>query len=186
MEKDRENTDEHELVNMARDGDDGAFEDLVRLHRKAVYAFVYRLSGNGDDAAEIVQNTFIKAYRSMGRFRGESSFKTWLYRIAVNTFRNHLRDKARRKHLSIDEKVLPSGEDVFATVSKRQERGMVQKAMNDLPPRQREALILRINEEYRFSEVADIMKCSVGAAKANYHQAVQKLKAIIGGWENDV
>ncbi len=181
MEKDRENMDERNLVNMARDGDDGAFEDLVRLHQKAVYAFVYRLSGNGDDAAEVVQNAFIKAYRSMGRFRGESSFKTWLYRIAVNTFKNHLRDEARRKHLPIDEKVLPSGDDVFATVSERQKRGMVQRAMSDLPPRQREALVLRINEGYRFSEVADIMKCSVGAAKANYHQAVRKLKVVVGG-----
>lgn len=173
--------DERKLVNMARSGDDGAFEELVRRNQKALYFFAYRLSGNGDDAAEVVQNAFIKAYRSIGRFRGDSSFKTWLYRITVNTFRNHVRDEAKRKHLSIDGRALPSGDDVFAAVSRRQEVRMVQKAMESLPPRQREALVLRINEGCRFSEVADIMKCSIGAAKANYHQAVKKLKAVIGG-----
>ena len=181
MEQTREREREQELVQRARDGDDAAFEDLVRVHQRSVYAFIYRMSGDAEVTADVIQTAFIKAYRGMGRFRGESSFRTWLYRIAVNTFRNHVRSESRQRHLQLDDNIPASDEGALELIAGRQERALLWEAVKALPARQREALVLRVQEGYRFSDVARIMKCSVGAAKANYHQAVRKLKAAIGG-----
>ncbi len=181
MEIKREKDRERSLAQKARNGDSEAFEDLVRIHQRALYAFLYRLSGNMHDAQEVSQQSFIKAYLAMASFRGEASFKTWLYRIAVNTFRNYVRDEGRRRHLALDENIHSTDEGAFSLVAGNQERSMLEKAIDTLPARQREALVLRVNEGYRFTEVARVMNCSVGAAKASYHQAVRKLKAAVGG-----
>jgi RNA polymerase sigma-70 factor (ECF subfamily) len=179
MERMRETDREQDLVQKARDGDDGAFEELVRSHQRRLYAFIYRMSGNTEVTAEVTQSAFVKAYSGIGRFRGEASFRTWLYRIAVNTLRNYMRDEARRRHLSIDNDIPSSEEGAFEILASRQQRELLWEAVQDIPARQREALVLRVQEGYQFKEVAEIMECTIGAAKANYHQAVSRLKRIL-------
>lgn len=174
---------EQELVARARKGDDTAFENLVRMHQRQLYGYLYRLSGDMDDAMEITQTAFVKAYQSIGRFRGDSSFKTWLFRIASNTWRNTIRDRSSRKTVPLDTVPLSSAHDPLADAVKNQEQEMLAAAVKKLPPRQQQALVLRVQEGCSFAEVARIMNCSTGAAKASYHHAVVKLKALLKGDE---
>ena len=172
---------EQELLAQARKGDDAAFENLVRMYQRQLYGYLYRLSGSVDDAMEITQTAFIKAHRSIGQFRGDSSFKTWLFRIAGNSWRNAIRDRSRRKTVSLDTVTLSSADNPLHDAVMSQEREMLAGAVKQLPPRQQQALVLRVQEGCTFDEVAKIMNCSTGAAKASYHHGVVKLKAILKG-----
>jgi RNA polymerase sigma-70 factor (ECF subfamily) len=175
---------ERELVNRARKGDDEAFEDLVRMYQEPLYRYMCRLSGNGDDAMELTQNSFVKAYISIGRFRGDSSFKTYLFKIASNTWRNTIRDRGRRRNIDIDQVSIASGDNPHDEVVRVQELKRFWSLVEGLPARQKEALILRVREGYPFDEVAKVMGCTTGSAKASYHHAVMKLKLAFEG-ENE-
>jgi RNA polymerase sigma-70 factor (ECF subfamily) len=181
---DDDNREKH-LLERSRLGDGDAYGDLVRMHERPLYAFLYRLAQDGETAREVTQEAFVKAWFALGNFRGEASFRTWLHRIAINAWHNQLR--ARKGHLSLDD--VPEIADVAehgrrgATggaedgLVEREEKELLKAAIKTLPPRQREALTLRVDEGYPFEQVARLMGCTVGAAKASYFQAVQKLKA---------
>ena len=164
-----DNEAERELLAGARSGDNIAYESLVRIYQRRIYTYLYRLSRNMEDAMELTQSTFVKAWLSMDRFRGESSFKTYLYRIAGNAWRNTVRDRARRKAVDLDKITLVSS----------REHKMLWGLVDGLPPRQREVLVLRVQEGLSFEEAAKIMGCTTGSAKASYHHAVSKLKGCL-------
>jgi RNA polymerase sigma-70 factor (ECF subfamily) len=170
------NKAEQELLDSARNGDDSAYENLVRMYQRQVYAFLYRLSRNVEDAMELTQSTFVKAWISLGRFRGESSFKTYLYRIAANAWRNTIRDRMRRRTVDLDNVSLVSDHNPHLDLEASRERGLLWDLVDRLPPRQKEVLVLRIREGLTFDEAAQIMGCTTGSAKASYHHAVKKLK----------
>lgn len=172
---------ERELVNRARKGDNEAFEGLVRMYQEPLYRYLCRLSGNGEDAMELTQSSFVKAYLSIGRFRGESSFKTYLFRIASNAWRNSIRDRGRRRNIDIDQVPIASGDNPHDDVVRDQERKRFWSLVEKLPARQKEALTLRVREGYPFEEVAKVMGCTTGSAKASYHHAVGKLKLVFEG-----
>ena len=153
------------------------------MNQRPLYAFVYRLCGDMDETGEIVQESFVKAYLGISRFEGRSSFRTWIYRIAVNTYRNHVRDRSRKRLQSLDDNVPSADPDPAEQADRRRKAEMINRAVGALPDRQREALVLRVNEGYPFAEVASVMGCTVGAAKASYHQAVKKLRKAVGGEE---
>jgi len=170
------NEAERDLLAAARNGDDSAYESLVRMYQRQIYTYLYRLSRNMEDAMELTQSTFVRAWLSMGRFRGESSFKTYLYRIAGNAWRNAIRDRARRKMVDLDKVNLVSGQDPHVELEASREHEMLWDMVDQLPCRQKEILVLRVQEGLSFGEAARIMGCSVGSAKASYHHAVGKLK----------
>lgn len=174
-------TPERDLVERAGKGDDGAFEELVRMYQEPLYRYLCRLSGNGDDAMELTQNSFVKAYLSIRRFRGESSFKTYLFSIASNTWKNTLRDRRKRRSVAIDQVPIVSDDNPHDEAVRGQEHRRFWSLVEELPPRQKEALILRVREGYPFEEVAKVMGCTTGSAKASYHHAVEKLKAGLEG-----
>ena len=174
---------ERALVNKARKGDNGAFEDLVRMHQESLYRYLCRLSGNSEEAMELTQSSFVKAYISIKRFRGESSFKTYLFRIGSNAWRNAVRDGRRRYKVDMDKVVLAAGDNPHNEVARDQLQRKFWSQVEKLPARQKEALILRVREGCSFDEVAKIMSCTTGAAKASYHHAVEKLKQALGGEE---
>jgi RNA polymerase sigma-70 factor (ECF subfamily) len=153
------------------------------MYQKSLYRYLCRLSGNLEDAMELTQSSFVKAYLSIGRFRGDSSFKTYLYRIASNTWRNTLRDRGRRYNIDIDDVPITSGDNPHENLAREQEQEKFWSLVDDLPARQKEALILRVREGYPFEEVARVMGCSTGSAKASYHHAVGKLKSAFEGEE---
>jgi len=172
---------ERELVRRAREGDNEAFEDLVRVYQEPLYRYLCRLSGNGEDAMELTQNSFVKAYVSIRRFRGESSFKTYLFRIATNSWKNTIRDRSKRHHVDIEQVSLASAHNPHEEFEQNQERRKFWSLVERLPARQKQALVLRVQEGYPFEEVAKVMGCSTGSAKASYHHAVEKLKLAVTG-----
>jgi RNA polymerase sigma-70 factor (ECF subfamily) len=107
-------------------------------------------------------------------------FKTWLYQIAINLAKNVYRDRSRAEYVSIDNVVIKRNPRTLEGLIAKENRQQLRQALTGLPEKQRITLLLRIQENKKFEEIAGIMKCSLGTAKANYHHAVQKLKARMG------
>ncbi len=168
---------EDHLVERARQGDRAAFDQLVRRHARIVRRAVLRYTRNPADADDVVQIAFTRAFERIGEFRGESSFGTWLYRIAVNMALNALRDAppADDPASELDGSILPlrTANLVAAEVWRR-----VVARLDDLPAKQKLAFELRVFEELTFKEIASFAECSEKSAKANYHHAVKRLR----GW----
>lgn len=157
-------------------GDEAAFEELVRRHQKAIYNLAYRMLENHADAADLAQRTFVQAFLRHHSFRRESSVRTWLYQIGINLCRNAIRDRARRTHEDVHDMELADTQDVFAEVAGIELTARLGHRIKTLPTRQKEALVLRVYHEHAFEEIGAIMRCSEGAAKANYHHAVDNLR----------
>ena len=173
--------DEVQLVEACRAGHRGAFDVVVERHRRSVYQLCYRFVGNHEDASDLSQDVFIRAYRGLAGFRGGSSLSTWLYRIGVNVCLNRVslkkpateeldaRQHVDTRHESPSERVL------------RQERGArVREAITRLPPKQRATLVLRIYKELTHEEIAGVLGSSVGAVKANFFHALGNLRKLLG------
>jgi RNA polymerase sigma-70 factor (ECF subfamily) len=166
---------DEDLVAEIRLGFKSSFSELVKRHQKGLMRMSLRFVKDMDIAQDVVQEAFIKSYEKLNSFEGRSSFKSWLYQIAVNTARNKLRDN---KHNTTDV------EEVHLAVSAVAETTLVHTAVSEvlqtevdkLPFRQKTALVLRIYEDLSFKEIADIMECPYDTAKANYRHALMKLK----------
>ena len=167
------------LINRTEIGEREAFDDLVRKHQKPLYAMLYRMVGNHEDASDLLQNAFVKAFTCLGLFERRSSFKTWLYQIAINLAKNVYRDRARIKQVPIDDVIIKRNPHTLENLIAGENRLLLRTTLADLPEKQRMTLMLRVQSEKKFEEIAGIMKCSVGTAKANYHHAVQKLKVLM-------
>jgi RNA polymerase sigma-70 factor (ECF subfamily) len=170
------------LVQAAADGDGDAFGLIVDRHQRAVYAVCYRFAGNHEDARDLTQEVFLRAYRALRTFKARSSLGTWLYRIAVNTSLNRV--QARRvptdallsdRHLDA-QSTAPDAELVA-----EERRAAVRAAIAQLPPRQRATLILRVYQELPHEEIARALGSSVGAVKANFFHALRNLRRALEG-----
>jgi RNA polymerase sigma-70 factor (ECF subfamily) len=170
------------LIRRFQAGDERAFDPLVEAHRRDVYRLAYRLLGNHADADDLAQEAFLRAYRALRRFRGESAFRTWLTRIVLNLAADRRKQGTARRHVPLEE--VPEEElssfPVAAEIGPIR-RETLHEAVRKLPPRQRETLILRIYQEMRFQEIAVVMGCTVGTAKANFFHALQGLKERVRG-----
>jgi RNA polymerase sigma-70 factor (ECF subfamily) len=165
-----------QLLDRFSSGDREAFNELVRKYQKPLYAMLYRMVSNHEDAADILQKTFVKAFTGAGGFERRSTFKTWLYQIAINLAKNLYRDRSRFPQVSLDDVVIRRNPRTLETLMHQQARDRLRQAYGELPEKQRITVMLRVQEEKSFEEIARIMQCSVGTAKANYHHGVQKLK----------
>src|SRR5437867_8279819 len=165
------------LVRRFQSGDERAFDELVERHRRGIYRLAYRLLGNHADADDLVQEAFFRAYQFLSRFRGESSFRTWLTRIVLNLATDRKKDPAIRCHVPLGElpiHALPAA--LVAQGGGRVGEETLRREVGQLPPRQRETLILRIFQEMKFQEIATVMGCTVGTAKANFFHALRRLR----------
>ncbi len=169
-----------DLVGRAAGGEREAFDELVVKYQKPLYSLLYRMVSNGEDAADLLQKTFVKAFTGLSSFERRSTFKTWLYQIAINLAKNVYRDRSRAEHIPIDDVIIRRNPRTLETLIEKENRSLLRQALAGLPEKQRITLLLRIQGEKKFEEIATIMKCSLGTAKANYHHAVQKLKAAMG------
>ncbi|MDO8539536.1 MAG: sigma-70 family RNA polymerase sigma factor [Opitutaceae bacterium] len=177
------------IVRQVQAGDVAAFDRLITKYRERVFGIVYNLSGNREDAADLTQDAFIKAFQSIHRFGGQSSFFTWLYRIAVNSSLSHLRKSRLRSFFSLeridsDEPVAKeiiaaltdkTGVDRDAYVRELQEK--LNDAMQKLSIRHRTVVTLFEVDGLSHQEIADIMDCSVGTVRSRLHYAKQLLQA---------
>ncbi len=172
-----------DLITRTAAGDSEAFNELVLKYQKPLYSLLYRMVSNQEDAADLLQKTFVKAFTHIGGFERRSSFKTWLYQIAINLAKNVYRDRSRAEHVNIDDVVIRRNPRTVETLIAKEGKQLLRQALTGLPEKQRMTLLLRIQENKKFEEIAAIMKCSTGTAKANYHHAVQKLKKMLGETE---
>jgi RNA polymerase sigma-70 factor (ECF subfamily) len=173
---------EAELVQACLDGRLGAFDVIVERHRQSVYRLCYRFVPNHEDASDLAQEVFLRAFRALHGFRGQSSLGTWLYRIGVNVCLNKVSVKTpviepidARSH--VDTRTESPCDQVLR--SERDER--VRSAVAQLPAKQRAALILRVYHEMTHQEIAGTLGTSVGAAKANVFHALRNLKRLLNG-----
>ncbi len=168
-----------DLINRSEAGEREAFNDLVRKYQKPLYAMLYRMVGNHEDASDLLQKAFVKAFTGLKSFERRATFKTWLYQIAINLAKNVYRERSRIEQVPIDDVIIKREPRTLETMIANENRQLLRQALARLPEKQRITLMLRIQSEKKFEEIAGIMKCSVGTAKANFHHGVRKLKALI-------
>jgi RNA polymerase sigma-70 factor (ECF subfamily) len=171
---------EADLVVACLSGRPGAFDLIVERHRRTVYQLCYRFVGNHEDASDLSQDVFLRAFRGLRNFKGQSSLGTWLYRIGVNVCLNRVGAKTPvnepiEKHQYVDDQTESPSDRVL-----RGERAVqVRAAITRLPPKQRAALILRMYHDMSHQEIAQTLGSSVGAVKANVFHALQNLKKLL-------
>jgi RNA polymerase sigma-70 factor (ECF subfamily) len=167
--------EDREAVAASQRGQREAFDRLVQRYQRDVYRLCYRYVNNHHDASDMAQEVFLKAYRAIGSFRGDSSFSTWLYRIAVNTCLNF---RAARRPIA--EELPDALPDRRASAAERLEREeqarRVREAVSSLPEKQRATVILKIFHDLTHEEVAAIVGASVGTVKANLFHALGNLR----------
>jgi RNA polymerase sigma-70 factor (ECF subfamily) len=177
-----ERSDDRTLIAAAVAGHRAAFDVIVERHRRTVYQVCFRFVGNHEDASDLAQDAFIRAYRALGKFKGESSLSTWLYRIAVNVCLNRMALKTPSFEAIENERHLETrGERPDEPVYRAERAELVKAAIAKLPRKQRATLILRVYHELPHDEIAQILGSSVGAVKANFFHALNNLKRLLSG-----
>lgn len=160
--------------------DDKAFGELVNKYKERIYLVVIRIVRNNEEAKDLAQEAFMKAYSNRQSFRGESAFYTWVYRIAVNLSLNYIKRNKDRHGESIEDISPATFSQTPTDQIEQSELGdAIAEAIDKLPARQRTVFVLRHYEEKAHAEIAEILKITEGAVKANYFQAVQKMKATL-------
>lgn len=176
--------DDRDTILRCQRGEREAFDRLVERYQRDVYRLCYRYVNNHHDANDLAQDVFLRAYKAIGTFRGDSSFSTWLYRIAVNACLNFR--AARRPEAEELSEALP---DTSAPVVDRMEREeqsrRVRDAVRRLPEKQRATLILKIYHDLTHEEVAGILGSSIGTVKANLFHALGNLKKLLAEPETE-
>lgn len=171
-----------ELVQKCQSGEMSAFQELVSRYHQKVYLVILGLLGNREDALEVAQETFLRAYRKIGGFRGGSSFYTWIYRIGVNLA---IDTQRRQKRNPLDFRDSMDGvfesqnevaRDPFAEEHDRELREGLIKAINDLTPEHKAVIVLRTVEGLSYKEIAAILGCSEGTVMSRLHYARKKLQ----------
>jgi RNA polymerase sigma-70 factor (ECF subfamily) len=172
--------DDHALVRDCLSGRRGAFDVLVERHRHHVYRLCYRFAGNHEDASDLAQEVFIRAYRALGGFKGQSAVATWLYRIAVNLCLNRVSSRQPPlERLDAREHMDERGEAAETALLRLERAAEVRAAIARLPKKQRATLVLRVYHELPHDEIAGILGSSVGAVKANFFHALANLKKLL-------
>lgn len=177
--------DEQQLVAACLAGRAGAFDLVVERHRRSVYQLCYRFVGNHEDANDLAQDVFIRAFKSLRTYKGDAALGTWLYRIAVNVSLNKLSAKTVRPEpldvlLRAHDLRVASGAESAPDAMLRHERAAeVRAAIARLPRKQRATLILRMYHELPHEQIAGILGSSVGAVKANFFHALNNLKKLL-------
>jgi len=185
--------DEAVLVKRARQGDLGAYDELVRRYQERIYATIYHMTANHEDANDLAQEAFIKGYQALKSFKGGSSFYTWVYRIAVNKTINFLKQRRNKAHMSLDDLDFNAEHDpdLVALISERTPRREINLA--ELHEKLNEAM-LKLSEPHRLvvtlhdvqglshEEIADIMECNIGTVRSRLFYARQQLQAYLSDY----
>ncbi len=181
---------ENGVIRSVLDGNINDFEQLVTAYEKNVYNLALRMVGDPDDAADITQETFIKAYRALGSFRGDSKFSSWIYRIASNVCLDFLRSRSRRAQVPLSfENEDAEGEIELPDMSQNPEEVLMKKlsmeavrrGMEKLPPKQRQILVLRELCGLSYAELAQTLSVEEGTVKSRIFRARKRLCAILLG-----
>ncbi len=184
-EKDITALTDEELALALQEGDERAFNELVRRHQGRVYAVAYRVTNNREDALDVAQETFVKVHRKIGTWRPKSGFLPWLIRMTVNQSIDLLRKQKRHRHAPLDETwtvgegaqaIEPTTEDTGQEVRAREIAERVDEALHVLSPSQRAVFTMRHYEGLQLAEIAEVMGCTVGSVKVHLFRALKKLQ----------
>jgi RNA polymerase sigma-70 factor, ECF subfamily len=185
--------EESELVSRARRGDLTAYDDLIKRYQERIYATIYHMTSNHEDANDLAQESFLKAYQALKSFKGGSSFYTWLYRIAVNKTINFLKQRKNRQHMSLNDIDFQAEHDpdlvsLISEKTPRREAGLseLQEKLN--------AALLKLSEPHRLvvvlhdvqglshDEIAKVMDCNIGTVRSRLFYARQQLQAYLADY----
>lgn len=168
---------EHRVIERCKAGDLSAFEVLFERYGRKLYGLCLRMSGNQEDAEDLLQEVFVILLNKIKSFRGESKFSTWLYRVAVNTCLNHIR-KRRDDVITLEGEQIPPLESNFDG-DQAVKRAALRRAIVGLPPGYRAAVILHDIQGFNHKEIAEIMGISEGASKSQLFKARRKLRGML-------
>jgi len=174
--------DDRELIRRFQKGDESAFNELVRKYQKSIYQIARRLLGSHEEAEDLSQEVFIKAYRGLAGFRSDAGFFTWIYRITVNSALNVLRKKKLRQILSLENvgfSIASRSAAPDQQIEKEEALQAISRAINRLPKMQKIVFTLRHDQKLTHKEIAQILNRDEGTVKANYHHAIRKLKKAV-------
>ena len=181
------------LVQAAQHGDFEAYDELVRRYQERVYATIYHMTGNHEDANDLAQETFIKGYQALKSFKGDSSFYTWVYRIAVNKTINFIKQRKNRMHVSLNDIDMnaENDPDMVALVSDRTPRRdlrlnelqeKLNAAMQKLSPVHRMVVTLHDVQGMSHEEIGEIMDCNIGTVRSRLFYARQQMQAYLSDY----
>jgi len=167
-----------DLVARMRDGDHEALRAIVQRYQDRIFALIYGIVRDRHEVEDVAQEVFLKAFTRIGAFDGRSRFYTWLYRVAANTAKDHVKKRSRRPSVPLAEDAnIESGTVGPAASAERHElRQRVRDAIQALPPRYREVLALRELEGMSYNEIAAVLKVSIGTVESRLHRARTRLK----------
>ncbi|MEK7407153.1 MAG: sigma-70 family RNA polymerase sigma factor [Acidobacteriota bacterium] len=180
--------DEALLVEGLRKGAEAAYEALIARYQQPVYSLVSRLLNDSGDASDVVQEVFLKIFRKVGAFRGESSLKTWIYRIAVNEAYNHQRwfSRHRRQEVGLEgddgaghsfsQRIADRGRTPFDYAVEQEQQAMIEAALARLNPSFRTAVVLRDVEELSYEEIAQVLQVALGTVKSRILRGREALR----------
>lgn len=182
--------DERQLIERCRQGDRQAFDELVRRYEKQAYNLAYRLTGNYDDASDVVVEAFVRVFQGLHTFRGDSQFRTWLHRVVVNTFLDMRKRSRGRPNLSLEEQIELDG-DLFERqvedhspgpqelVEQEEVEQALQQAIAQLSPERRILIVLYHFENLSYEEIAQMLNLPVGTVKSRLNRARSALREIL-------
>jgi RNA polymerase sigma-70 factor (ECF subfamily) len=179
--------DEKQLIERCKLGDTAAFNDLILRYEKQVYNLAYRLTGSYDDANDVASDTFVRIFNSIGRFRGDSAFSTWLYRIVTNEYLDARKRRSAHPNLSLEEymeleegsmerQVEDPSPGPHVSVEAGERHQMLMKAIERLPDFQRIIIVLYHIQELPYEEIAEILKMPLGTVKSRLNRARRALR----------
>jgi RNA polymerase sigma-70 factor (ECF subfamily) len=167
------------LVAAYRNGDQRAATELVGRHAGPVGRFLYASGAASSDVDDLVQDTFFRAFRRLDGWRGEASFRSWLFTIGSNLLRDEFRKRKGRQMLSLDDRDLPDGSDPHAELAAAEAERRVRDGVATLPRLQREVFLRRAQQGGDYEEIAAALGTTPGAARVHYHHAVKRLKELL-------
>ena len=183
--------DDVELVKRCQAGDPSAFNDLVTRYRSKVFTMVYGMVQNEQDAWDLAQEGFLKAWKSIHRFKGESSFYTWLYRIMTNVTIDSLRRKGIRGEAEFDDRIAPANVEPGSRTTPssaplpnqkleyREIRERIDHAIAKLSPEHRAVIVMKEIEDLQYNEIAEVLNCSLGTVMSRLFYARKKLQSLL-------
>ena len=176
---------EKDLIARASEGDASAFNQLMEMHERRMYAVALRMCANREDAQDCLQEAMLRVYRAIGSFKGQSTFSTWLYRITMNTCLDELRRKKNKQSASLDN-LLDQGwspTDTAASPEKHalmtEMRGELARSIKELPEDMRAAVVLRDVQGFAYDEIAEMLETNVGTIKSRISRGREKLREIL-------
>ena len=167
------------LVAAYRRGNERAAAELIQRHIAGLGRFLYSSGADRDEVDDLVQETLFRAFRRLATWRGEASFRSWLFTIGHNLLRDHVRSRKNHRLLSLDDRDIPDQSDPHSDLAATEAEERIRQGLAGLPRLQREVFLLRTQEGSEYEEIALELGTTPGAARVHYHHAVKRLKELV-------